>query len=582
MNILLTQRKMQLAQPLLFLSGLIMFQCARVTTPTGGPKDEIPPVLISSNPGANSTNFKEKEIKLTFSEYIQVKNPKEEILSNPDIGEKTVYLTRKNQLIIKPEKKLLENTTYSINFRGAVSDMNESLPAENLRLAFSTGPIIDSLQINGQIFYLGEERKADNVTVALYAADTFNIFKHRPAYVSKTDKKGRFSLQNLKPDKYCFYAFEDKNKNLRVDTKSEYFDFTPTRFHLQRDTTLFLSLFKVNSSEPKVSAVRNYKNLSTVSFNKPLDSIKAKLLANNPILLTYGDEKNELVVYHDIIKDSIKLNLQTIDSLHQKMDTTVFIKSAEGPAPKTRFKVKLNTRYSYQTNTVHYTLNYNKPVTRYIPDSCYVGIDSTFYKQIDSKDFKVDTLYHQITGSLKLPDPPKAPVQKNTDTDITKKQTKPVSPQVTVSFKKGAFISLENDSSGVVSNKIKVLSEEDCGSLKVEVVTKAKHYILYLMKDKEIITTINSSPYTFTKLEPGSYKLQLLIDENNDGKWNPGNYFTHKKAEQIYLFKEEDTSDLTVRANWEIGPVKISSEVIHTIEADDVEEEEKPKKPFDN
>src|SRR6218665_658525 len=262
MNTTIYCNKKKIFGSFLLFMGLLMFQCARVTSPTGGPKDEIPPVMISSNPGSNTTNFKEKEITLT------------------------------------------------------ISDMNESLPADNLRIAFSTGPEIDSLKINGQIFYLLEDRKAENITVALYASDTFNIFKHTPLYFTKTDKKGRYSLQNLKSDNYYVYAFDDKNKNLKVDSKSEYFDFTPNQFLLKRDTVVFLSLFKVNASAPKVSAVRNYKNLSSVSFNKPLDSIKSKLLAENPILTTYGDSKNELLIYHDEIQDSVKLNIQTIDSLY--------------------------------------------------------------------------------------------------------------------------------------------------------------------------------------------------------------------------------------------------------------------------
>jgi len=574
MNTTIYCNKKKIFGSFLLFTGLLMFQCARVTSPTGGPKDEIPPVMISSNPGSNTTNFKEKEITLTFSEDIQVKNAREEVLSTPQLGEKTTFTVRNKVLTIKPEFELLPNTTYSINFRSAISDMNESLPADNLRIAFSTGPEIDSLKINGQIFYLLEDRKAENITVALYASDTFNIFKHTPLYFTKTDKKGRYSLQNLKSDNYYVYAFDDKNKNLKVDSKSEYFDFTPNQFLLKRDTVVFLSLFKVNASAPKVSAVRNYKNLSSVSFNKPLDSIKSKLLAENPILTTYGDSKNELLIYHDEIQDSVKLNIQTIDSLYQKLDTTVYIKSTEGKAPTSKFKARLSTEYSYMTNSVSYTIDYNKPIVSYVPDSCYVGVDSTFYNQINIEDFKTDTLYHQMKGSVKLPEPPKAVKQ----TDITKKENKPINPEVTISFKKRAFVSLDNDSSATVSNKIKVLTEEECGSLKTEVETKSKHYIIYLLKDRKIKATANTSPYTFNKLEPGTYKLQLLLDENNDGKWTPGNFAKHTKAEQVILFKEEDTSDIIIRANWECGPMKIFSEIAHTIETDDVENDDHKRK----
>src|SRR6218665_3634725 len=105
MNTTIYCNKKKIFGSFLLFMGLLMFQCARVTSPTGGPKDEIPPVMISSNPGSNTTNFKEKE------------------LSTPQLGEKTTFTVRNKVLTIKPEFELLPNTTYSINFRSAISDM---------------------------------------------------------------------------------------------------------------------------------------------------------------------------------------------------------------------------------------------------------------------------------------------------------------------------------------------------------------------------------------------------------------------------------------------------------------------------
>ena len=46
--------------------------CASPLSPTGGPKDTIPPSLISSNPLNQSLNFKEKTITLEYDERIKV------------------------------------------------------------------------------------------------------------------------------------------------------------------------------------------------------------------------------------------------------------------------------------------------------------------------------------------------------------------------------------------------------------------------------------------------------------------------------------------------------------------------------
>ena len=40
----------------ILFSLIILFGCAKRGTPTGGPKDSIPPVLVNASPKLNSTN----------------------------------------------------------------------------------------------------------------------------------------------------------------------------------------------------------------------------------------------------------------------------------------------------------------------------------------------------------------------------------------------------------------------------------------------------------------------------------------------------------------------------------------------
>lgn len=109
------------------------------------------PKLGSSNPTIGQKNFKGSQLELTFSEPIKLKDAKEEILITPTPGKNTTYTVKKNKLIIEPENDWKENTTYNLNFREGVQDLTEGNPVENLRLAFSTGPEIDSLSIEGGI-----------------------------------------------------------------------------------------------------------------------------------------------------------------------------------------------------------------------------------------------------------------------------------------------------------------------------------------------------------------------------------------------------------------------------------------------
>src|SRR6187455_1086808 len=128
----------------LLLLPLFFLCCARQTSPTGGPKDSIPPKLIQSNPALGQTNFKGKEITLEFNEAVNLNNPKEQIIIIPDVNKEYTATTRKNTIKIVLDSKLKDSTTYSLNFRDAVQDVTEKNIPENLKIAFSTGDYIDS------------------------------------------------------------------------------------------------------------------------------------------------------------------------------------------------------------------------------------------------------------------------------------------------------------------------------------------------------------------------------------------------------------------------------------------------------
>ncbi|MFM8740078.1 MAG: Ig-like domain-containing protein, partial [Cytophagales bacterium] len=163
---------------LLAAANLLLASCANQTSPTGGPQDKKPPVLLKSIPKDNQRNFVGKTLELEFDEYVQLKNANEEVMITPSLGKKSKIIAKKNRVIISPEKALQENTTYTVNFRDAVQDLNERNPVYNLRLAFSTGSEIDSLRIAGTVSELFKEQPPDKITVALYQSDTFKIFQH--------------------------------------------------------------------------------------------------------------------------------------------------------------------------------------------------------------------------------------------------------------------------------------------------------------------------------------------------------------------------------------------------------------------
>ena len=56
----------------LYIISFIIFSCANQTAPTGGPKDEDPPVLISSSPTDRQINFQKNTVELEFDEQLKL------------------------------------------------------------------------------------------------------------------------------------------------------------------------------------------------------------------------------------------------------------------------------------------------------------------------------------------------------------------------------------------------------------------------------------------------------------------------------------------------------------------------------
>ncbi len=529
-----------------------LLACATTTTPTGGPKDEILPELVSSNPSIGQKNFKERQLELTFSEAIKLKDAKEEILITPTPGKNTTYTVKKNKLIIEPENDWKENTTYSLNFREGVQDLTEGNPVENLRLAFSTGPEIDSLSIEGGVSLTFSDKIPEKITVALYQSDTVDIFTQTPTYFTKTNKEGKFSLQNLKGGSYYVYAFDDKNKNLKIESKNEKFGYRAKPIELATNQdSVNISLIAVDARKPLLTSIRHTSVSTLVRLNKDPDSLHINLADRTKAFATFGDKKSELIFYHTLDdKDSIKINLFLKDSIQQTLDTTFYIKKSETKVAKETFNVKeLVDTYDPISKRFTYQLSFNKPISNLNLDSIYIKLDSLNTIKIESADLKIDTLNHTLQLDKK--------VEPLSSAEVTgkSKQKKPF-----LRFGKGAIISHEMDTSKVMLKEITFLKEEETGSIAIKIITKSKDYIVQLLiKDEIVIREIrNATETTFRYLKPLEYKIRVIIDTNKNGKWDAGNFYKGIEPEKVIFYKsEEGKYTFPIRANWEVGPLGI-------------------------
>ena len=195
---------------------VLLAGCAKRGNITGGAKDTIAPVLKASFPKNFSTEFKGKTIKLTFDEFIKLKDLKKQLIISPPLKNEPLIIpsTPSKNITITINDTLQDNTTYSFNFGQSIADNNEGNPYNQFKYIFSTGKSIDSLAIGGKVkdAYLKEVEPF--VSVMLYdVTKNYNdsiVYKQTPRYVTNTlDSLKTFKLENLKAGKYLLVAMKD-------------------------------------------------------------------------------------------------------------------------------------------------------------------------------------------------------------------------------------------------------------------------------------------------------------------------------------------------------------------------------------
>ena len=164
----------------LLLIGILLIntiQCAKRATPTGGPKDSLPPIMVNASPKMNTTFFDKEEITLTFDEFVTLKEVGKQLIISPPLSSekyKSVPPPRglQKKVNIKLTDTLFENTTYTFNFGESIIDFNENNPTSYLTYTLSTGATIDSLFIRGRISDAFEKDTERFISLQLYPIDS--------------------------------------------------------------------------------------------------------------------------------------------------------------------------------------------------------------------------------------------------------------------------------------------------------------------------------------------------------------------------------------------------------------------------
>ena len=537
-----------------FLLSFLAFSCAKQSTPMGGPQDEEPPVVLEMYPKDQSLNTKPKEITIIFDEYIKLDNANKNILITPRINKDEVIFTAlKNTLVIELNQELEDSTTYVFNFQKSIQDLSEGNPAENLKLVFSTGENIDSLNVSGSVntYFPGRNDKLEDAIVGLYPIDdTTNVFIAPPYYLSQVDSSGNFNISNIKAGKYFAYAWQDDNNSLKAEYKSEAFDFIKDTITINENIDgLHFNLSKGDQNPIRLLRSSPLGPGYTIVLNKtPLEIDLENENLGSEIFYTLGDKRINLYSKAPIA-DSLAFKVNLIDSVGYQVDSLIWAKFEESERKPEKLTVTPNSGKSFYQNLL-IELTFNKPVKDINYDSLYLAYDTASVMPIipEMLSFKDSIKRDMLQIMLKVAD--------SISSEI-----------ITLKAADSTFRDIEGqfNETPLSANYKKLKKETLADAIEGTIEGAEPPFIIQLLDSKGEIKSESyletGNKFSFTLMEAGNYQLRVIEDANGNRRWDPANFGERRYAERTFDFidPETGTKNITIRGGWIVNGLIITA-----------------------
>jgi len=511
-----------------------IINCAKKASPTGGPKDTIPPVLISASPKLNTTFFDKEEVKFIFNEYVKLDDIDKQLIISPPlkIGGYKLHptMSASKKITLSIIDTLLENTTYTFNFGEGIKDYNEGNKMSYFSYTISTGAEIDSLNLKGIIKDALKMKPDDFISLQLYPVDSsYNdsaIYKRKPFYVASTLDTTVFEFKNLKEGKYELIALKDFSNNYFFDQNIDQIGFLNTTISLPLDSIIELKIFKEKTLFSWANPFFINNHHIGHGYYGDYENQKFKLISNVPksfeFLINKNRESDTLNYWFKGIEtDSLKFEYPIKDSIKTELvnfknpikDSLIITQITIGAIDLTDiFKIKSNL-----------------PIVS--SDSSLVKIRKKDSTLVPAK-IKINENYDRVEIDFKL-----------IPNDMYDIQLLP-----------NTLKDFWGNTHDTLNYRVSTKKVEDYGNIFIQLIYEdSSEFILELLKDNKVIRSYNKpvedSNYSFKLLNPGKYFLRLIKDNNNNDKWDTGNYLKKIQPEEVIYYPFE----LELRANWDLN-----------------------------
>ncbi|MDZ4668666.1 MAG: Ig-like domain-containing protein [bacterium] len=507
----------------------ILLGCAQQVPPNGGLKDEIPPKIIGSRPANKSIHFESDKIVIKFNEYIQIKDQNQIIISPLLEDKPTIEANGKSIEITFGKNKPIKNTTYTINFGNSIVDVNEGNVLSNTSYVFSTGDVLDSNRISGNIKEAYTQKNQKDIVIGLYQVTNFNdsiLSKKYPNYFGKTNDSGVFVIENLPTDSFYLIAFSDQNLDNKYQKNEDVAFVINPIYTALTDINIKLNIFKPNPhlDNTIIDSLSRQKGKYQFAVYRPND-IQIKPIGKATYYTNISKGKAEI--------DTINIYIPSY------VDSTQAILTIN----------KIDTNYTVMVHT--------KSKSKLTP----------FYIQIENPEKPGDSIF--IRSNTPIDTILTSQIMFMEDTlrikNIYLKQTDHFNWVLYYPFKENvAYQIILNDSAIInsfkqantkINNTFIGKSSKDFGNVILNISSiKKKGYLLQLVEQnsEEKIVAQYNSPFadilTIWNLKAGNYQLKLVQDKNQNGIWDNGNFKKRIQPEAIYY----DNQTITVKAYWDI------------------------------
>ncbi|MCC9135672.1 Ig-like domain-containing domain [Pontibacter silvestris] len=511
--------------------------CATINTPEGGERDLVPPKLVSSTPKDQQLNVKTNTVTLTFDEEVQPNNLTRELLITPNTQNKYTVNSKREQLTLEFDNQLQDSTTFTFNFRKGVQDITEKNVAQGLKIAFSTGSFIDSSRVSGTVVDLLTQVPEKEAVVALYPTnDTLNVRKNRPYYQTQTDSAGNYNLENIKEGEYRLYAIVDKNNNSFYDNENEKIAYLDTTVYVAaQEQNVKLQTIKIDTKKPILMQRETYADRFRANYNEGIRSFLAKPLGNANDTLAHKINTNGKAA--ELFKTTNytggKTILSAVDSAGNIATDTIEI-SFQGKIAQQIKGAQLKVINSRSSNGYkpdqQVTIEFQTPIT--ITGAAPVSIlaDSITLTTLKyPKEIMLDRTATELSFTF--------PKLENRNKNLS------------LVIDSTAIVPIEGERLQFPVLPLSISESKGTGSISGKVTSNYTNFVLQLInKDFKPVQELKDvqSRFEFKNVDPETYRIRVLVDENNDGTWYSGDPNLEKKPEKVYIYPEA----IQVRANW--------------------------------